>query len=306
MVATIANNPFVTTQSQGLFLPVTPNGLVQGTAYPDPAIRNALRRGVLAATETLPMWGGVAIYENIPGTTGGPNQALGVTVGRATSILGGSSPIAGWSVFDQAYGMVNSPASPVPLAPSYGQVNSYRLGSGARIAVACDPGLVSLFGTGIGSYAQWANIKYGAGSGGQPLVTWDLVNQLLAPYVGATAISSGTYNTATGLVTLTMASPVNISPGTSVIVSGATGTGSFASINGTQTAGAGSTGSTVTYTVATGLTMTITGGSLNTGAGTVPVSVLEVQPINCMTVTYASGTNTAAWNFNGAAAIIQI
>jgi hypothetical protein len=74
-------------------------------------------------------------------------------------------------------------------------------------------------------------------------------------------IVSGSYNSGTGLVTLTLSTASGIGPGDSAIIASATGTGSFASINGTQTAGLGTTGTTLTFTIATGLTMTITGGN---------------------------------------------
>ena len=271
----------------GLFDGASSSGVRQGTAYPDPATIFALRGGILAANETLPMWGGCAIFENIPGASGGPNASLGPVVGRATGLTG-SKALAGFSVFDQAYGMVTTPSSPVPLAFAGMQVMTYRLGSGARIAVACDPGLVDLQGSPIGS-----------------AVAWDYVNELLIPAVGATAISAGSYNSTTGLVTLTMASPVNLSPGDSVEVSGATGTGSVAAIDGTWTTAAGTSGSTVTYEIATGLTLTITGGSLTTGAA-IPVDVLDVMSTNCLTVEYDQSSGFATWNYDGACAIIQI
>ena len=63
-------------------------------------------------------------------------------------------------------------------------------------------------------------------------------------------------------MTLTLTASVSVLPGQPVTVSGATGTGGFASINGTFTAGVGSTGTTLTYTIATALTMTITGGNV--------------------------------------------
>ena len=315
MVATVATNPFVTTVGQGLFSAnATTNGLVQGTAYPDPSTRISLRRGWLALSETIPMWGGVAIYENVPGfTSGQPNQALGVQVGRATSILGGSTPIAGFSVFDQAYAMVNSPASPVPLAPSYGQVNSYALGSGARVAVACDPGLVSAWGGPVGSGPAWQNVTFGGGSGGHPPITWDLTNQILIPYIntGTTQnVSAVSYAIGTGLVTLTTTAPVNLSPGDSVFVANIGGTGSFASCNGGPfTTVTGTTGSTVIYQIASGLTMTTTAGgttTVKTGTTPLPAALLEVQASGCMTVAYTTATNTAAWNFSGACAVIQL
>ena len=77
----------------------------------------------------------------------------------------------------------------------------------------------------------------------------------------STTISSGTYNATTGLVTLTLAASLGLSPGNLVEVSAATGTGSYASIDGTFVCGAGTSGTTVTYTVAAALTMTITGGN---------------------------------------------
>jgi len=300
MVASLPNNPYTTTVGTGLFIDPSANGLVQGTAYPDPATRYQLRRGWLSNNETIPMWGGVAIYEFVPGGTTpytnplgvavGPLISLGVQVGRATTVTGGSYPIAGFSVFDQAYAMVNNPASQVPLAGSYGQVNSYRLGSGARIAVACDPALVSL---------ENANINAAVG--------WDLVNQILVPHTGSINVSSGTYNSTTGLVTLTLASSPGISPGTTVVVAGLTGTGSYASANGTFTAATGTTGTTLTYYIATTLTLTIsTTGTITTGTALPNVSVLEVITSGCMTVAYTSATTTANWNYNGACAVIQI
>jgi len=55
----------------------------------------------------------------------------------------------------------------------------------------------------------------------------------------AVTIAAGTYNPATGAVSLTFAGPSAFLAGESVTVSGATGTGSFAAINGVYTAGAG-------------------------------------------------------------------
>jgi hypothetical protein len=81
----------------------------------------------------------------------------------------------------------------------------------------------------------------------------------------AAAITAGTYNSGTGLVTLTVSSPNKqyFYPGQTVAVGGATGTGSFASINGSfATTPAPNGTTTITYTIATGLTMTITGANV--------------------------------------------
>ena len=72
------------------------------------------------------------------------------------------------------------------------------------------------------------------------------------------SVSSGTYNNSTGLVTLTLASPHGLAVGAAIFITGINGTGSFASCNGSFVAAAGTTGTTLTYTIATGLTLTIT------------------------------------------------
>lgn len=292
MTASVTFNPYQQSGGNNGLFNVTSEGLRQGTAYPDPATRYALRTGVLASAETLPMWGGVGIFENVPGAANTPNSSMGPVVGRANSLTG-SKALAGFSVFDQAYGMVTSPQSTVPLIGSFGQVMSYALGSRARIAVACDPVLVDLQGLPIGSQ-----------------VSWDFVNQLLVPYVGTLTISSGTYNDTTGVVTLTMSAPITFGPGDAVVVSGLTGTGAFASLDGTFTALAGTTGSTVVYNGGSGLgATTITGGSLTLGSGessALPVKVLDVQATNCETVVYDADTGFATWTYDGACAVIQI
>jgi hypothetical protein len=290
----ITVNPALTSNALGSFN-VSASGLVQGTAYPDPAIRYSLAGGILLAAETIPMWGGVGIYETVPNPMAvlGARDNLGPQVGRANSLTG-SKALTAFSVFDQAYGMLNSPQSPVPLAASGGQVMYYRLGSKARIAVACDAALVSLQGGIINAQ-----------------VSWDFTNQLLVPYnASALTISSGTYNNATGVVTLTMSAPINFGPGDDVAVSSLTGTGAFASLNGNFTALAGTTGSTVVYNAGAALgASTITGGSLSLGSGAgsaLPVSVLDVVASNCMTVNYNATTGFATWNYSGACAVILI
>jgi len=81
--------------------------------------------------------------------------------------------------------------------------------------------------------------------------------------LGPNAIASGTYTSATGAVSLTLSASANIGVGAQITVSGLTGTGGFASLNGIYTTTAGTTGTTVNYTAASGLGVsTITGGAL--------------------------------------------
>lgn len=257
MVANIPYNPLPTSNALGSFN-ISSVGGVQGTFYDDPAVRYQLAGGYLAEAETIPMWGGVGVYENIAGSAGGPQDELGSQVGRATALTG-STALAGFSVFNQAEAMVQTPESPVPLAPSYGQVNFFRLGSNARIKVACDPNLVDLQGNPTTTD-----------------VSWDFENQMLVPYTTATinagtlvtaaTVSSGTYNPVTGLVTLTMNTNHGLIPGDSFALSAMAGTGSFALLNGTWTAAAGTATDILTFYAPTGNTLTISGGDIGTGA----------------------------------------
>jgi hypothetical protein len=301
MTTGLTFNPYVMTAANNGMFSATSGGGRQGTGYPDPATRFGLRGGVLSAAETLPMWGGVGIYEYVPGgnsytsVPGGTvyqSASLGPVVGRATGLTG-AYKLAGFSVFDQAYGMITSPQSPVPLIGAYGQVMSYALGSRARIWVQCDPSLVDL---------RQANIA--------AQVSWDFTNQLLVPYLGTLTISSGTYVSATGVITLTMSAPITFGPGDSVTLSSLTGSGAYASLDGTWTAIAGTTGSTVVLQGPVGAgSATISGGSATVGGAAdaaLPVTVLDVQTTNCETVLYNSTTGFATWSYNGCAAVIQL
>lgn len=79
----------------------------------------------------------------------------------------------------------------------------------------------------------------------------------------STTIASGTYDSGTGLVSLTLTADVGVGVGDPVTVANATGTGVVADIEGTYIAEAGSGGTTLNYTIATGLTLTISGGDVN-------------------------------------------
>jgi hypothetical protein len=164
---TINLNPYQSTNAVGTFY-VESDGLIQGTAFPDPATRFALAGGFLASTETVPMWGGVAITENIPQEQAAtPPLRVDVSLGGAIIRATANANITGFSVFDQDYAMINTPQSPVPMADIGQRVHFYRVGSGARIALAIDPTLVTLEGTSILSAVAWdfTNQKIIAGTG---------------------------------------------------------------------------------------------------------------------------------------------
>lgn len=143
----IAFNPTATTVAAGLFL-TQAAGLVQGTYMDDPATRYQLAGGVLKASETLPMFGGIGIVETIPTTGFDPR---GSQIARAADF----AHLTGFSVFNQNGAALNSPQSPVPQVLSGGQVNFFRFGSGAEIVLAIDPALVSDDGGLITQQISW-------------------------------------------------------------------------------------------------------------------------------------------------------
>ena len=157
MVANIAFNPLAQTNAAGMFN-IESDGFIVGTAMPDPAARFALAAGWLSTSETLPMFGGIAINESVPQErppVSRTDVALGGIIARATTLAAGAGTTTGFAVFDQNYAAVNTPQSPVPVVGSGGLVNFYRLGSGARVALAIDPTLVTLEGGLITQLVSW-------------------------------------------------------------------------------------------------------------------------------------------------------
>ena len=291
-MAGITVNPLLVTNATGQFS-VSTYGLTQGTIYDDYVDRQKIAGGFVASTETYPMWGGIGITEDIPALTA--DISLGGAIKRAlNNTAANAGQLTGFTVFNQAHAMISSPQSPVPLAPNGASVHIVRLGSGVRLAVACDPALGGDIDGGVITQQ----------------VSWDFVNQVLVPFVGTLTITSGTYNNTTGIVTLTMSAPIIFGPGDAIILSSLTGTGAFASLNGTWTAIAPTSGSTVTFQAPASLgATTITGGSLTLGSGAssaLPVKVLEVNNSNSKTVLFNTTTGFATWNLSGSAAVILI
>lgn len=305
MVASVTFNPMQTVSAFGSFN-IQSDGYIQGQAQDAPAARNDLVGGILNANQTLPIWGGCAVSEWIPSSsTSIATPTLGPQIIRATTtVAGAAGTLLGWSVFDQAHAYVNTPQSPVPMAGAGQTVNYYRLGSFARIAVACDPSLFSLQG-GLTSQS----------------VTWDFNNQMLQPYDASTATTSITSMTwsATngGQIAIVAASSYVGAVGDVVYISGATntGTGGATVVNGSFVVNTftSSTNFTVLATAAAGVFGTIGGtmllnmgtGSLNAGP-LLNVRVLDVAVGNSMTVSYNPTTGFATWNRSGSCALIII
>src|ERR1051325_5420576 len=89
MTANITFNPILTTTAAGMFTTYT-DGDVQGTYFDDPAVRFALRGGLVSTSETYPMWGGILISELVPtpNSASAPDESLGPIISRATVAWG--------------------------------------------------------------------------------------------------------------------------------------------------------------------------------------------------------------------------
>jgi hypothetical protein len=178
---------------------VRSEGYIQGYALDDPSVLiSKLSVGVLASTETVPMWGGVPLTVSIPNQPSTPNLP-GLARATANAITGAGS-VGGFSVFNQAASMIQTPGSPVPLAGPGGSVNFFRLGSGARITVKISAALVTALAAG----GVLQNVQ----------TQWDFTNSQLTTFASGTALpidierwdalgnsETVSYNSSTGAVT---------------------------------------------------------------------------------------------------------
>lgn len=285
--------PSLTTSGQGLFNGASSVGMIQGQADPDPATRFALRAGLVSQAETLPMWGGLAIEADIsPISASGPAGVLGQVLKRAVSL----ATCVGFTVFDQSYNMVNDPSNPVPTAGSGQSINYYPLGCRARIAVPCDPSLVSLRNGQI-----------------NPLVSWDFTSQLLVPYsvayAGSVITGAVWASTAGGEIDFTVSTDLtaDINAGDDIEVANVVNTGgaSTTAFNGRWTVvSISATHIVVAAPAAASIGTYASGGNVLAGGGPLPVTVLDVQPTGCITVEDVAGN--FIYNYNGACAKIQL
>jgi hypothetical protein len=293
MSGSITYNPMVTSNAAGSFS-VYSDGYTVGVMMDDPAVRYAIAGGVLNTTETLPMWGGVLLYVNIPGASGATVTELGPPVGRATA-----APSAGFafSLFNQAHAMIQTAQSNVPAAGVGMSVNFIRSGSGARVAVACDPALASDEGSTETTQFSWD-------FGGQQLVTYQAA-------WNANALTNATYSA--GSITYTTTTSHGVSVGSWFTISGvAAAVGGY---NGVFKAISGTTGSTLVTNsqLVNGLPTSITaspgtwsssGGTLVAGGGALPCRVLGFKLGNSMVPYLSNGT--VNWQRSGNAALILI
>lgn len=137
MSGSISFNPYTTSQPQDSFL-LQSQGYVQGAVYDDTSIRMELERGTLASTETVVMWGGIPVTELI-NNAGANGDGLGPTLKRATT----QTNLTGFSTYNQAGSMVIGPGQTAPVSGVGSYVGFFRLQTGIKMAVQCDPALIA-------------------------------------------------------------------------------------------------------------------------------------------------------------------
>lgn len=172
---TISFNPVAVNNFPGSFSTQS-QGYIQGFALADPAVMpSKLSAGYLASTETLPMWGGLPVSVTVPNPAATPALPNIPQLARSTAnAVTGAGSVGGFSVFDQASAMVQTPSSPVPLSGPLMAVNFFRLGSGARIVVAIDSALVTALAAG----GVLENVQ----------TQWDFTTGALTTYTSGTAL----------------------------------------------------------------------------------------------------------------------
>jgi|SRR5580765_350082 len=292
MAASVPFNPFVQTTFAGSFRATT-EGFLAGTTMDDFDLAPRLAGGVLAATETLPMTGGVAISEYTPSVA--LAKAAGGNIARATAVAN----ITGFSVFNQAHHMISTPQSTAPSVGSGGGVHFVRLGSNVRLAVAMNPSLVSTDGGLITQQLSW---DFAA----QRLIAYDASTATTAVTSITSSFSNGVYTFA---VVTTVPSLVG-AVGDAITVAGVTGTGASL-VNGTQVI--------TSFTDASHFSFQITAasGAIATGAlagtitlvnsvGLLNVRVLQTNVGNSRVVVTDPVTGFSTFNPNGSAAVILI
>lgn len=137
---TVSFNPQLTTSPSNTFLQST-EGYVQGTTLDDTSARMWLLSGVVAASVTQPVWGGMAITEEVATVN---NNALGNSLVLASAV----GNVTGFTVFDQAHNMIIMPGNSVQQSVAGMTAHYFRFGSNIRIAVGVLNTLVATLDSG--------------------------------------------------------------------------------------------------------------------------------------------------------------
>lgn len=274
-------------------------GFIAGFAQQDYVARSTLTGGFVDVSETLPIFGGIAITTMIPGASGGPRSELGPLIKRAVQIQGAApaaNDLTGFCVFDQAHAMIASPDSAVPQSFDGMSAHFYPLGSGARVVLPISAGLAAAL----------------VGQVPTARVSWDFNAQQLCPLATAGSpvnISGATWaNTNGGQATFTVASDMTarLAVGAPVLIasvnpSGYNGTWTILSINASTIV--------VSLPRATTPGAYVSGGTADevaTATVALPVRIIDTNVGNSIVPVYDSTTGQVNWRTGRSTAVVQI
>jgi hypothetical protein len=279
-------NPAATGNVTGGFAAQT-RGFIQGAAIENPTTYGQEYGGVLATAETIPMWGGVAIYANIPPAG---SEHLGQVVGRALT----NAAVVGFSVYEHAGNAILLPGGGVPLLYSGQKVSYFKLGSNQRMALQIDPALVSQDGSLVTTQFSWD-------------FTMQRIGAYSAAYAQQTPSAYTSYNSSTGVLSLTFTTAPGLAVGEYASFGGFTGSqvGLNTDMPLLTTASAGTV---LTFQGPTGLgSFTPANGYLLAGGGALGLrSVDVILPTGNKIITYAPTTGAISWNESGAIAVVTL
>ena len=156
-MANISFNPSLMTAPQNSFQLQT-EGVIQGLAQDDWVTREWLLAALVASTVTIPIWGGMGVLLNnaSPSPSGQGGGPVPVAAPASTT------QINGFTVFDQAINMIQTPGNTVAVAVANQNVAVYQFGSKARIPLPLASGvLASLEGASVNeSPIYWDTANY--------------------------------------------------------------------------------------------------------------------------------------------------
>lgn len=169
-------NPAQVTNAPSTFY-ATSDGAIQGFYQDDPAVRPQLRSGLVAPSQTTPLWGGMGVQVALPN--------LAVEAGSFKALLAlatSQANLIGFTVWNQSLAVILNPSAstPVPQAGAGtgtlpgGAINFFLFGSDVSIWVQCSSAVATAIKGGA-----WNQALY-----------WDYTNQVLLNTPGGTAINA--------------------------------------------------------------------------------------------------------------------
>ncbi|MGC9271249.1 hypothetical protein [Acidiphilium sp.] len=153
-MANISFNPALMTAPQNTFLLET-QGYMQGLTQQDWASRAWLEAGIVGSTVTMPIWGGMGILID--------TSDAAITDNRQGSVIqpASTTQLNGFTVFDQAINMIQTPGNNVAIATAGQSVAFYSFGTNARIPVPILSGGLSDFeGVSRNTPLYWDTVNF--------------------------------------------------------------------------------------------------------------------------------------------------